>query len=252
MRMSWKLGRVAGIDLFLHPTFLLVFLFTGVGAIPLVLALFGCVVLHELGHALMARRFGIETEDITLYPIGGVARLRRMPLRPGAELLIALAGPAVNFCIIAALIVLQMVGLANFAYGSWLDGFVENLILVNLVLGLFNLIPAFPMDGGRVLRALLSGWLGRARATSIAASLGRVLAPGIRGVQPVLLEPAERRRCRVHLSHRGRRGGQRPCRGTTPRIRRLDGPGHLDGAAGLPLDPPWQRHLAARPDRRFL
>jgi len=174
--MSWKLGRVAGIDLFLHPTFLLVFLFTGVQAIPFVLALFGCVVLHELGHALMARRFGIETEDITLYPIGGVARLRRMPRAPGAELLIALAGPAVNFCIIAALIVLQMVGLANFAYGSWLDGFVENLILVNLVLGLFNLIPAFPMDGGRVLRALLSGWLGRAQATSIAASLGRALA----------------------------------------------------------------------------
>ena len=79
MRMSWKLGRVAGIDLFLHPTFLLVFLFTGDLPILFVLALFGCVLLHELGHALMARRFGIETEDITLYPIGGVARLRRMP-----------------------------------------------------------------------------------------------------------------------------------------------------------------------------
>src|SRR3954453_22051893 len=113
MRMSWKLGRVAGIDLFLHPTFLLVFLFTGDLPILFVLALFGCVLLHELGHALMARRFGIETEDITLYPIGGVARLRRMPRAPGAELLIALAGPAVNFGIVAALLALQMLGLAE-------------------------------------------------------------------------------------------------------------------------------------------
>jgi Zn-dependent protease len=176
MRMSWKLGRVAGIDLFLHPTFLLVFLFTGGLPILFVVALFGCVLLHELGHALMARRFGIETADITLYPIGGVARLRRMPRAPGAELLIALAGPAVNFAIVAALLGLQMLGLAGSGYGSWFGGFVESLMLTNLVLGLFNLIPAFPMDGGRVLRALLSGWLGRAQATSIAASVGRALA----------------------------------------------------------------------------
>ena len=106
MRLSWKLGRVAGIDVFVHPTFLLVLLFPGVltggllHAVLLVLSVFGCVLLHELGHALMARRFGIETEDITLYPIGGVARLRRMPRAPGAELLIALAGPAVNFAIV--------------------------------------------------------------------------------------------------------------------------------------------------------
>jgi len=176
MRMSWKLGRVAGIDLFLHPTFLLVFLFTGGMPVLFVAALFGCVLLHELGHALMARRFGIETEDITLYPIGGVARLRRMPRAPGAELLIALAGPAVNFAIVAALLVLQTLGLAGAGYGSWFDAFVGSLMLVNLALGLFNLIPAFPMDGGRVLRALLSGWLGRARATTIAASIGRALA----------------------------------------------------------------------------
>ncbi len=90
MRMSWKLGRVAGIDLFVHWSFLLVFLFFREMPIIFVLALFGCVVLHELGHALMARRYGIETADITLYPIGGVARLMRMPCAPGAELMIAL------------------------------------------------------------------------------------------------------------------------------------------------------------------
>src|SRR5271163_684331 len=100
MGLSWKIGRVAGIDFYVHPTFLLVLLWAvingGVAFIPLVLSVFGCVLLHEMGHALMARRFGIGTEDITLYPIGGVARLRRMPRAPGAELLIALAGPAVN------------------------------------------------------------------------------------------------------------------------------------------------------------
>src|SRR5262249_34202345 len=108
MRMSWKLGRVAGIDVYLHPTFLFVLMFPavtegGLFGLALVLAGFGCVLLHELGHALTARRFGIATEDITLYPIGGVARLSRMPRSPGAELLIALAGPAVNLAIAAGL-----------------------------------------------------------------------------------------------------------------------------------------------------
>ncbi|HMF37079.1 MAG TPA: site-2 protease family protein [Isosphaeraceae bacterium] len=176
--MSWKLGRIAGIDLFLHPTFLLTLLpgMTG-GLSPLfIVALFGCVVLHELGHALMARRFGIETLDITLYPIGGVARLQRMPRAPGAELLIALAGPAVNFAIVAGLVGLELLGIGGMESDSSLGAFLAGLMLVNLILGLFNLIPAFPMDGGRVLRALLSGWLGRARATSIAATIGRGLA----------------------------------------------------------------------------
>src|SRR3954454_2838628 len=117
-RMSWKLGRVAGIDVFLHPTFLLLLAFVGMrqgglGSILLVSAVFGCVLLHELGHALMARRFGIATEDITLYPIGGVARLRRMPRAPGAELAIALAGPAVNVAIalvVAAALLLGLFG----------------------------------------------------------------------------------------------------------------------------------------------
>jgi Zn-dependent protease len=178
MNMSWKLGRVAGIDLFLHPTFLFILipvLSGGLSPLSLV-ALFGCVVLHELGHALMARRFGIETLDITLYPIGGVARLQRMPRAPGAELLIALAGPAVNFAIVAALLSLELLGLGGMEPDTNPESFLGGLMLVNLVLGLFNLIPAFPMDGGRVLRALLTGWVGRVRATAIAATIGRALA----------------------------------------------------------------------------
>jgi Zn-dependent protease len=185
MQLSWKLGRFAGIDVFVHSTFLLLLFYIAskpgdltVRLIELV-AVFGCVLLHEFGHALMARRFGIETVDITLYPIGGVARLCRLPRAPGAELLIALAGPAVNFAIVGAVMVLGFLGLGEILLDAGFDfvlPFLGQLVFINLFLGLFNLIPAFPMDGGRVLRALLSGWLGRARATSIAAGVGRVLA----------------------------------------------------------------------------
>lgn len=176
MRTSWKIGRVMGIDLYLHPTFLMLLAFIGAmqGGLESVLlasATFGCVLLHELGHALMARRFGIETEDITLYPIGGMARLKRMPRAPGAELLIALAGPTVNVLIVGMLV--AALGVLD---GSGLGLFLDHLIQINIILAAFNLIPAFPMDGGRVLRALLSGWLGRARATMVAAGLGRGLA----------------------------------------------------------------------------
>jgi len=181
MRVSWKLGRVAGIDLFLHPTFLILLTYAGLfwgglEAVLLVSALFGCVLLHELGHALMARRFGIETADITLYPIGGVARLHRLPRAPGAELLIALAGPAVNVAIALTL----WAGLGASGWDPMSSGRVaswaELLMSMNLILAVFNMIPAFPMDGGRVLRALLSGWLGRGLATEIAAALGQGLA----------------------------------------------------------------------------
>src|SRR5882757_2052006 len=116
MRSSWKLGRFAGIDVYLHPTFLLLlayFAFSddGLGSLSMVIAAFTCVLLHEYGHALTARRFGIETEDITLYPIGGVARLRRMPRAPGVELAVVLAGPAVNVAIMAGLVGLSVSGL---------------------------------------------------------------------------------------------------------------------------------------------
>jgi Zn-dependent protease len=186
MQLSWKLGRFAGIDVFVHSTFLLLLFYIAARSgdylsaklIELVMV-FGCVLLHEFGHALMARRFGIETADITLYPIGGIARLSRLPRAPGAELLIALAGPAVNFAIVGAVMILGSLGLGEFLLDAGLGfllPFLGQLVFINLFLGLFNLIPAFPMDGGRVLRALLSGWLGRARATSIAAGVGRVLA----------------------------------------------------------------------------
>jgi Zn-dependent protease len=184
MNVSWKLGKVAGIGLFLHPTFLLLLAYIGatnqdgLAAVALVTAVFGCVLLHELGHALMAREFGIKTLDITLYPIGGVARLASMPRAPGAELLIALAGPAVNVGLAGLFTVLQ--GFSDVAeYSSavpLLYPFLGALVQINLGLAIFNMIPAFPMDGGRVVRALLSGWLGRLRATEIASQLGQALA----------------------------------------------------------------------------
>jgi Zn-dependent protease len=178
---SWKIGRVAGIDLFIHPTFLLVLLFPGVlsggpGSVLLVLAVFGCVLLHELGHALAARQFGIRTRDITLYPIGGVARMERMPRAAGAELVIALAGPAVNVAIAVGLLALEYLSGGLLFAGSSLGGFLSELLAINVILAVFNMLPAFPMDGGRVLRAFLCAWMSRARATSIAARTGRVMA----------------------------------------------------------------------------
>lgn len=182
MRMSWNLGRIAGINVYLHPTLLLILAFPGVlqggvESLLLVASVFGCVLLHEFGHALTARRFGIETEDITLYPIGGVARLRRLPRAPGAELLITLAGPAVNLVIALALWSVLVIGAGVNLWATLpVAGFLMVLMQLNLWLAAFNLIPAFPMDGGRVLRAALSGWLGRLRATELAASVGQVLA----------------------------------------------------------------------------
>ena len=178
MSNSWKLGRFAGIDVFLHPTFLMFLLYLGMttrsaAVVGLFVAAFACVLLHEFGHALTARRFGIATQDITLYPIGGVARLERMPRSPGAEVLIALAGPAVNVAILLVLLLIHFLGGPGEVIPAW---FLVNLGFINLMLVAFNLIPAFPMDGGRVFRALLSGWIGRLRATEIAAGLGRVLA----------------------------------------------------------------------------
>jgi Zn-dependent protease len=179
MRLSWQLGKVSGIDVFLHPSALLFFFVangvmpTALGNIAFVVALFGSILLHELGHALMARRYGIATADITLYLFGGVARLERMPRSAGPELLIALAGPAVNFAIALGLTALSF---ALDVVGLVPPDFLEVVFYLNMGLGLFNLLPVFPMDGGRVVRALLSRPLGRLRATEFAATLGRALA----------------------------------------------------------------------------
>ncbi len=189
MKWSLKIGEFAGIGVYMHTTFLLLLgwvALTGwlqertlvgvLGSVAFILALFFVVVLHEYGHALTARRFGIKTRDITLLPIGGVARLERMPDDPKQELWVALAGPAVNVVIAAALFVwLQVTG--GLGQATLIGGsFIERLMLVNVVLVVFNMIPAFPMDGGRVVRALLAMRLEYTRATQIAASLGQGIA----------------------------------------------------------------------------
>ena len=148
--------------------------------VTFVLTVFLCVVLHEAGHALAANFFGIRTVEITLLPIGGVATLEKLPNRPLAELTIAITGPLVNF-IISALLFLPVKDLLNHGMVNALSAinghnFLVNLFIVNLTMGIFNLIPAFPMDGGRVLRALLSIKLDRLTATKIAARIGQVLA----------------------------------------------------------------------------
>jgi Zn-dependent protease len=192
LSMKWKLGRLGGIGVYVHwsfwilPAWVLFATLSSGGGLPaalstlvLVAAVFGCVVLHELGHALMARRFGIRTRDIVLYPIGGVARLERIPTRPSQELAIALAGPAVNVAIAGALFLVVVlaglggqIALLDLAGGSLL----VNLILLNVALALFNLAPAFPMDGGRVLRAFLAMHMPYVKATTIAARLGQIIA----------------------------------------------------------------------------
>jgi Zn-dependent protease len=192
MNNSWHLGRYAGIDVRIHWTFLLLpvwicfsSLAAGSGAaaatvaVAFVLAIFGCVVLHEYGHALTARRFGIGTRDITLLPIGGVASLQRMPRNPWQELAIAVAGPAVNVVIASAL----FIGLPFLVAASLLPvgvtTFLTKLAWVNVVLVVFNLVPAFPMDGGRVLRAILALTMPYHNATRVAVGVGRFAALGL-------------------------------------------------------------------------
>jgi Zn-dependent protease len=186
MRWSFTIGRLFGIRLELHVTFLLFIgwiavtqgLFAGesaraLAAVALLLLVFACVVLHELGHALTARRFGIATRDIVLLPIGGVARLERMPERPGQEILVAIAGPAVNVLIATLLVLLMAAAGRPPALSDFRGGLLETLLLVNVAMVAFNLLPAFPMDGGRVLRALLALKLPYVRATRIASGVGQ-------------------------------------------------------------------------------
>ncbi|MCA9677001.1 MAG: site-2 protease family protein [Myxococcales bacterium] len=193
---SWRLGRVLGVALYVHATFVLLLAWlvivaveAGAGATAVaidaafLLALFATVVVHELGHATMARRFGIRTHAITLLPIGGVASLERMPERPRDELAIAIAGPLTSLGLAGLLFAIAGAVPAGAAHAL-----LARLAWVNLLLAGFNLLPAFPMDGGRVLRAALALRLGVARATTIAATVGKLLAV-VGGAIGLVLDP---------------------------------------------------------------
>ncbi len=192
MRWSLHLGRIRGIKIQMHWTFLILIAWIvmvhasqGAGTLEivrgvvLVLAVFGCVVLHELGHALTAQRYGIPTKDITLLPIGGVARLERLPDKPIEEFVVAVAGPAVNVVIAGGLLLgLAAVGQID-PVNTVVDmrgSFFGQLMWINVLLVLFNMLPAFPMDGGRILRSLLATRMDYARATNIAAGVGQMMA----------------------------------------------------------------------------
>ena len=197
MKTSFRVARIAGIDINVHVTFGLILLFGAIqwgtpygprgalfGAL-LMVVLFTCVVLHELGHSLVAKAFGIPVRDITLLPIGGVARMERNPEKPFHELLIAAAGPLVNVLLALVLFATTDVGatLASTPAPDLAKQMTPGLptallwlFLSNVFLAAFNLIPAFPMDGGRMLRAILALWLGFGSATRIAASVGQIFA----------------------------------------------------------------------------
>jgi Zn-dependent protease len=195
MRWSFRLMTVAGIGLYIHVTFFILLIWIGAMyylprhslgdafyGLAFVVALFVIIVLHELGHALTARRFGIRMCDITLLPIGGVARLERMPEDPRQELAVALAGPAVNVVLaiifFAVLVVLRqpILPLDTGDLSIWSANFLRRMFVVNVILAGFNLLPAFPMDGGRVLRAFLAMKMDYIRATHIAAIIGQAMA----------------------------------------------------------------------------
>lgn len=191
--MGWsiKLFDVGGTAVRIHLTFFLLLAWIAaihwsrggaaqaLDGVMFIIALFVCVVLHEFGHIVAARRYGIRTPDVTLLPIGGVASLERMPEKPGQEIVVALAGPAVN--VVIALLLMFVLG-AKFDLSQMVEleqaqaSLVGRIAAANVMLFVFNLIPAFPMDGGRVLRALLAIGMGYTRATRVAASIGQGLA----------------------------------------------------------------------------
>lgn len=197
---SFRLTRIAGIDVRVHLTFFLLLVWIGLSVweqtqsqravaqgMAFVLTLFACVVLHEFGHALTARRFGIRTQRITLWPIGGVASMERMPEDPKQEILVALAGPMVNVVIATFLWLIlaasdyQMPSVEQDPAALFRDtgAFLYNIMVINVVLAVFNLLPAFPMDGGRVLRASLALAMPHHEATRRAAGIGQTLALGL-------------------------------------------------------------------------
>ncbi len=200
MGWSWRIAKIRGIEVKIHATFILALIwgaFIWGGGRPqgwiygafLTLALFTIVLAHEFGHAIAAQRYGINVQDIVLLPIGGVARLNRMPDKPAQELVVALAGPAVNLAVallVAPFLLFSILGDMRLGYGFGLPpiaepgliNFAAFLLVVNVSLLVFNMVPAFPMDGGRVLRALLALKLPYGRATSIAANVGRLFAIG--------------------------------------------------------------------------
>lgn len=207
MKNATRVGTIADIGIYVHWTFWVLiaaifffYLFQGtdvinaISGIALILALFLCVILHELGHALTARHYDVPTRDITLYPIGGVARLQRLPEEPLKELWIALAGPAVNLVIAAALYGYLHLSGVEISFGMMQNGtsVPGALMWMNLALAAFNLLPAFPMDGGRILRALLATRMSYPEATEIAANIGQFMAIlfgliGLVRFNPVLL-----------------------------------------------------------------
>ncbi|MCK9461494.1 MAG: site-2 protease family protein [Proteobacteria bacterium] len=185
MRWSLKIGSLFGIPIRLHFSMAIVPLFAfstvesgdfaGIAlALGLTVLLFGSVVAHELGHALVARRFGVRTEDIVLLPIGGVARIVNLPKRPVHEIAIAAAGPAVSIALATAAYVLLLV--PSLFMSPVAVAAASVFIKMNVILGLFNLVPALPMDGGRVLRGLLALKRDYLSATRIAVRIGRGLA----------------------------------------------------------------------------
>jgi Zn-dependent protease/CBS domain-containing protein len=207
MKWSWKLGKFAGIDVYVHATFIALLAWIGlihwmsghnvrtmIWGIAFMLALFGSVLLHEFGHALTAKAFGIGTRDITLLPIGGISRIEKMPDKPKQELVVALAGPAVNVVIAGVLYLFlsethAWIPLDKLALTE--ASFMQRVLLANVSLLFFNLLPAFPMDGGRALRALLALKMNYGRATQVAAAAGQAFAVvfGLIGllVNPILV-----------------------------------------------------------------
>lgn len=190
--LGWSLNlfRIRGIQLSVHSSFLLLLAYAGYEGwteagtaglwwdVAMLLAFFTCVVLHELGHSFTARRFGVGVPRILLMPIGGMAEFDSIPRRPRDEILITIAGPAVNFAIVGLLwfLVDEPLDWTLGAIPTSLDDLLTMLLQANLVMGCFNLLPAFPMDGGRILRALLAMKLPYLRATFWAATVGKVLA----------------------------------------------------------------------------